>query len=117
MSKKQKNGNTVTTPVFKHNVDYKTNIRIEKTKSLDAFTFYPGENLGVHVYDCKVIDIKTAKKKFKQSKKINNQIDSLNLRRDSLIKKQEEYIKVYNRADTIAKIKLKQRVMARTYSK
>jgi len=117
VSKQSNNGKMSRTPVFVHNTDYDTCVYMGKEKQKNTFSFYPGKNMGVHVSTSEVIRIQKAKKHYKKNPIINKQIDSLSLRRDSLNKREREYIYTLAHADSVARLKLKQRVAARTYSK
>ena len=111
---------------------YKNRKHIEKTfadyfaggqQTIDKNTvFYCGEMDYCAGYNRDSINIretvdgKKAKKKFK-SLSLEKQINSLTLQRDSLLKKNCEYNHALNCADSIAQIKLKQRIAQRTHVK
>ena len=111
---------------------YKNRKNIEKTfadyfaggqKTIDKNTvFYCGEMDYCAGYDryninvCATVDGKKAKKKFK-SPSFEKEINSLMTQRDSLLKRNFEYNRALKCADSVAQIKLKQRIAQRTHVK
>ena len=113
--KKYKNGKVVKTPVFQHDIDYTVSTYGSMSDTTDQpFAFYPGTNMGVHVMVNEVINVQKAKKQFKPSPIIDKQIDSLSVKRDSVRRRNAEYEKAVFAADSVAQIKLKQRITQRT---
>lgn len=116
--KKYTNGKVVKTNVFNHDVDYTiSTYGSVSDRTFQPFAFYPGNNMGVHVMVDEVINVQRAKKQFKTSPKLNKQIDSLSLKIDSLSQRNQEYMNALGIADSIAQVKLKQRIAQRNRSK
>ena len=116
--KKFKNGKIAKTPVFQHDIDYTVSTYGSNSDKIDrSFDFYPGTNMGVHVMVNEVIDVQKAKKQFKTSPAVNKKIDSLAFKRDSVLKREKEYLNAQIMADSIAQVKLKQRAALRARSK
>jgi hypothetical protein len=113
VSKQYANGKIEKTAVFQDKVDYSTYTYTSNEKGKSEFSFVPGVNMGVRIKVCEVTDVQTAKKQFK-GPSFARQIDSLNVRKDSLVRKDKEYKKAQRLAHSVAQQKLQQRINQRT---